>query len=524
MDSLKVKRALLSVSDKENIITIAKALEKNNVEIISTGGTAKKLSEASIKYTPIQKVTGNPESFGGRMKTISFEISSALLFRRDHSNDQKEASALNIAPIDLVICNLYPFEEQVKKEAPLDTLIENIDIGGPNMIRAAAKNFNHVVCLTSPTMYESFIKKLESDTISLEDRKCWAKEAFKMTALYDQEIALELISRFEKSQKLPILLKNKTELRYGENPHQKAWLAPFNNSKTDFSLASAKKLQGKDISYNNLVDADASWKCTSDLHNLFNGEKEVVTIVKHATPCGVAVGSNQLSSLEQAWMCDPTSAFGSIITFNKTVKKEAAHFITERFTEVIIAPDFTDEALEIFSNKKNVRLIKCNPKKLNEAEVCVKSIHGGLLIQNEDEYQNYEFQSVTKNEFISNLKELSSFGMIVNKYLKSNSILLAGNRDDHFVIAGAGMGQPNRIDSLKMLAGPRAMSSKMAFEDLILISDAFFPFPDTIEEANKLGIKAIVQPGGSIKDKDVISRCDDFNIAMALTNIRHFKH
>ncbi len=515
-----MKRALLSVSNKENIAELATFLIKNGYELISTGGTARVLADNHIPYTPISEVTGNPEAFGGRMKTISFSVLSALLFRRENEDDCAQAKELDIKPIDLVICNLYPFKEVSRKTKDQGTLIENIDIGGPNMIRAAAKNFKSVTILTNPNQYPEFMKRFSH--LYEAQRYEYALEAFKMTAEYDQYIFNHL-NYLTPNNNLPLAFTETQELRYGENPHQRSWLIPWKNSKNEVHLADAKKIQGKELSYNNLIDADAAWKCTSDLNHKYTG-LDITTIIKHSTPCGVAADNNQLDSLKKAWACDPISSFGSIIAFNNTVNADIATWLQDKFVEILIAPDFTNEALELFSKKKNMRILKTPCKNKLSQEKMIKSINGAILIQDEDEYQNYEYLLQTQKSLTPSLRELRDFGMLVNKYTKSNGITLVAKKDNAFVLAGSGMGQPNRLDSLKFLAAPRAKELGYKMSDMLLISDAFFPFRDSIDEANKLGIKNIIQPGGSIRDEEVILACNQNKIAMEFSNIRHFRH
>ena len=511
-----MKRALLSVSNKEGIVELAKFLTNKGVEIISTGGTAKVLQENNIKITPITEITGSPEAFGGRMKTISFQIGSSLLFRRDNQQDQEDAQKLGIRPIDIVVCNLYPFKEVSKTSRDIPTLIENIDIGGPTMIRAAAKNYISVSVLTSPDQYNDFMENFEMLTPEYNFKL--SMNAFNMTAEYDQYICNTL----NKSD-LPIATTEKRALRYGENPHQKAWAIAWNNSNSEVSLYSAHQLHGKELSYNNLIDADSAWKCTSELSSVYP-DKQICTIVKHSNPCGVCISKDQLDSVESAWASDPISSFGSIISFNHPVEKETAQWLSDKFVEIILAPEFTSDAKEIFTQKKNIRLLEVPNKPAHSNEKIIKSINGALLVQEEDELHQYEFKAVTEIKMPSQYTELKTFGMIVNKYLKSNSILLAAQRDGNLVIAGAGMGQPNRLDSLKMLAGPRAMALNFKLNEVILVSDAFFPFRDSIDVAAELGIQYILQPGGSIKDQEVINACNEHKIAMDFTAVRHFRH
>lgn len=524
MNSLTINRALLSVSDKTHLVELAQELIKRGIEIVSTGGTAKVLKENNIPIIPIQEITGNPESFNGRMKTISFQIGSGILFRRNNQSDQEDAQKLGIKGIDLVVCNLYPFQQVSKNTDDLSELIENIDIGGPTMIRAAAKNFEYVACLTNPSQYAKLISQLDSKRqLPVRVSRDFSLEAFSLTASYDQYIYQTLRQKYDDNDNPPLAFGEMRKLRYGENPHQASWVCEFQNtnSKT-ISLANAEILQGKELSYNNMIDMDASWKCNSELSITFP-KFSCVTIVKHGNPCGASVAKNQTDALKSAWSSDSTSAFGSIITFSEQVSIDSAEWLCDKFVEIIIAPSFSQDALDKFARKKNLRLVVL-PNKKNSNEYVVRSINGGLLVQQEDEKQDYEFTSQTQTPFPNQLKQVALYGMIVNKYLKSNSILLAGHKNDHFYIAGAGMGQPNRLDSLKMLAAPRAINNKFEMKDLVLISDAFFPFKDSIEVAAQVGVRYIVQPGGSIRDKEVIEECNRHQIAMSFTEIRHFRH
>lgn len=513
-----MKKALLSVSNKEGIVELANFLQSKNVEIISTGGTAKKLQEAGISITPISSVTGNPEAFGGRMKTISFQVESAILFRRDHDQDKIDAKNLNIEAIDYVVCNLYPFQAVSRTTDHRATLIENIDIGGPTMIRAAAKNYESVTILTDPSQYDYFMENFS--TLNAEHRYQFAMDAFKMTAEYDQYIFSTLAK-----DSLPIASTVASELRYGENPHQKASIIPWKNTKAVNTLANAPILQGKALSYNNYMDMDAGWKCTSELNELYP-EKFITTVIKHANPCGVAIsGKDLIESLTEAWACDPVSSFGSIISFNKEVTEEIALFFKDKFVEILMAPSFTKKALTLLSTKKNLRLVEIENKNYHEHfEQVIKSINGGLLIQEEDELHHYEFKNMTLEEIPQEMNDLKNFGMIVNKYLKSNGIGLVGIKNNCLALAGAGMGQPNRLDSLKMLAAPRAKELGYNLEEVLLVSDAFFPFRDSIDVCAEMNIKYILQPGGSIRDEEVISACNENKIAMEFTATRHFRH
>jgi phosphoribosylaminoimidazolecarboxamide formyltransferase/IMP cyclohydrolase len=521
----EIKRALISVSDKGQLETIAESLKQKDVQIFSSGGTAKFLQEKGYEVTPVTEITGNPEAFGGRMKTISFQIGSALLFRRDHERDQKDAKELGIDPIDLVICNLYPFSEKVKENADDATLIENIDIGGPTMVRAAAKNFNHVTILTHPAQYDAFLSEFNENQgkTCLETRRNFAIDAFRLTNDYDRAVSEELMIRFQ-SQKI--------SLRYGENSHQNAYFYP--EASTYPRLAQAQVIQGKALSYNNLLDADSAWKVASDLVHIkekFDQHKDShgVVIVKHLNPCGTAIAADQLNALDLAWQGDPVSAFGSVIAFNTKLTKESAIWLSDKFVEIVIAPDLEEGVEEILAAKKNMRVLICPNKNLNDKETTRRSIAGGVLVQDEDEGLDPEVQTMSKTALKDGQEDLVHFGIQVNKYLKSNAVSLVGQMPNGaLVLAGAGMGQPNRIDSLKRLAVPRALEKEetlgLKIKDLVLISDAFFPFADSIEACHDCGITQVIQPGGSIRDKEVIEACDRFGIAMAFTGRRHFRH
>jgi len=521
----KIKRALVSVSDKSGLERVALGLKKLNIEIISSGGTGKFLKERGISFTPIDKVTGNPEAFGGRMKTLSFQVGSALLFRRNNSQDILEANELGIEPIDLVICNLYPFEQVVQKGGDLDELVENIDIGGPTMIRAAAKNFESVCTCTNPGQYDLLLECLEntSGNTDLALRKTFSMEAFRSTAAYDGLIANVLEKEFNAdSRTLTLAAKKSSSLRYGENPHQRGWVYQDHSGE---GLAHARPIQGKPMSYNNLLDADAALRCTSDLHSLITTDhNSVVTVVKHLNPCGAALANDPLEALKLAWDGDPISAFGSIICFNRPVQKEVAEWLDKKFVEVIIAPEFSIEALEQFSTKKNLRLIKSNMLNPERSETMVRSISGGWVVQNEDLGKDLEFQSMSKKEFPKENHNLAQFGIFVGKHLRSNAIALVKSMDNGLALIGAGMGNPNRLISLLQAADKAKENGHESLEDAVLISDAFFPFKDTVEAAHRVGVRNIIQPGGSIRDEEVINCANELDISLAFTGRRHFRH
>ncbi len=538
------KRALISVSDKTALDQLAPVLSSLGVEIIASGGTARFLGSLGIPTTPIESVTGNPEAFGGRMKTLSFAIGSSLLFRRGHAHDEKEAAQLGIHPIDLVVCNLYPFEEArdrfLAKEASVDELIENIDVGGPTMVRAAAKNHAHVAVLTNPAQYASLLLQLrERGGTTLALRRQLAREAFALSAHYEAAIAEGLEMAFQSDDQPadtdgpPPLARalgpwqQARPLRYGENPHQPAWVLA---KKLGQGLAGAHPLQGKDLSYNNLLDADAALRCASDLATLSQeiSNKEFssgVVIVKHGNPCGMTLGPDPLTALARAWKCDPVSAFGGILAFTDKMTGACAQWLSDKFTEVIVAPSYSAEALEIFAKKKNVRLLAVPLLKDGQVPApMVRAIDGGLLLQAEDHHLDAEFNVVTKAPFFSGGLELARFATVAAKHLKSNAIALAKRDRSGLFLAGAGMGNPNRLVSVEQAAAKAREIGEDDLSKAVLASDAFFPFADGIEMAAKYGVKTVVQPGGSIKDKDVVEACDRLGVCMALTGRRHFRH
>jgi phosphoribosylaminoimidazolecarboxamide formyltransferase / IMP cyclohydrolase len=508
---LPIRRALISVSDKSGLDKIAKFLFEYKVELISTGGTKKYLEDLGLPVTSVETLTGNPEAFGGRMKSISFQISSGLLFRRYHDQDILEAKALNINPIDLVICNLYPFEKYMNSDASEDVLIENIDIGGPLMLRAAAKNYEAVTVLSDANTYLNFMNHfMENKGLTTFDfRKEQSLNTFVRIAEYDMSIAQELGAK---------------ALRYGENPHQKAKLLPFKNSDSQNTLAKAQFLQGKELSYNNWIDSDSAWRVMSDVYQAT--KTSVTAVIKHANPCGLSANVDSYESMIDAWNGDSLSSFGGIIACSYSIEKKHAEFLTQNFIEVLIAPNFTAEALEIFMRKKNVRLLKTPIRDYNQKETMTRSISGGLLIQDEDErsLKPEEVKLVTQTPMSLHHQSLIEFGIMACKHLKSNGIALVAKTANGFSLVGAGMGQPNRLDSLRLLAVHRAKLKNIPMSEVLLISDAFFPFPDSVDVCHEVGICAIVQPGGSIKDQEVIQTCDQYGIAMVMTGARHFRH
>lgn len=522
---LEVKRALISVSDKAGLEEMARKLQDKQVEIISSGGTGRFLQGCGIAYTPIERVTGNPECFGGRMKTLSFQVSSALLFRREHDGDVQEAAKLGIRPIDLVICNLYPFEAVAKKNAGWDELVENIDIGGPTMIRAAAKNHASVAVVTHPSQYSAVIRDLNETggKIRAETRLKLALDAFRHTARYDGLIASKMEEHAgEEMRTVVVSPQGATPLRYGENPHQKSWvyIDAFNPG-----LAGAAPLQGKELSYNNLLDADAAWRSCGDIGALRLTEwPAAVSIIKHLSPCGMALAGSSLAALELAWAGDPVSSFGGIIAFNREVQEDIALWLSDKFVEVIVAPGFSAEARRIFSAKKNLRLIAMENYDGAYKPPVVRSISGGWVLQQEDTGCDAEFKVVTGAALSPGQGNLARFGVMACKYLKSNAIGIFMTSGKGFSMIGAGVGNPNRLVSMRQAVDKARENGHQDLSQAVLVSDAFFPFPDNIGVAAEAGIRWIIQPGGSVKDNEVISACAGQDISMSFTGRRHFRH
>jgi phosphoribosylaminoimidazolecarboxamide formyltransferase / IMP cyclohydrolase len=521
--SVKVKRALLSVSDKTGLKELATCLHQHGVELIASGGTATFISNLGLPVTPAEALTGNPEAFGGRMKTLSFQILSALLYRRGHQQDCSEAAALNIQPIDLVVCHLYPFAEVVAKKGELADLIENIDIGGPSMLRAAAKNYESVLVCPEPSFYQQLIEHLTSNngSSSLEFRKMMMLHTFRHTAHYDSLITQTLEDQFEDQEQTVFFSSAYAQkLRYGENPQQEAYVCPTTH---EFSLSNSIPLQGKELSYNNLWDADQAYRAARDLHSLFAQENlHGVVVVKHANACGMALSQNSQSALELAWQGDQVSAFGSILAFTHPFNLEEANWLNDKFVEVILAPAFSEDALKALSKKKNLRVLKVNYLEPNQ-EWVYRSIDGGALLQYEDPTPRETW------DWVGSLEQLPSeqcvrFGLVAVKHLRSNGIALVREEKNDFQLIGAGMGNPNRLISIDQAVSKARENGISDFSSLVLVSDAFFPFADNIVHSAQFGIRRFVQPGGSLRDQEVQAALLDIGGSMALTQTRHFRH
>ncbi|TDR23309.1 bifunctional phosphoribosylaminoimidazolecarboxamide formyltransferase/IMP cyclohydrolase [Marinicella litoralis] len=518
-----IRRALISVSDKTNIESLATGLSRLGVEILSTGGTAKMLEQAGILVTEISEYTEFPEMMDGRIKTLHPRVHGALLGR--NGVDEEVMSQHGIESIDLLVVNLYPFESTIKKaDVTLEEAIENIDIGGPAMIRAAAKNHDRVTVMVSPSDYEEMLDELTTyGGISHANRHILAAKAFAHTARYDGLIAnyLSAINDTEEQEDFPRYLtqqfKHRSELRYGENPHQKAAFYTEEHPVSG-TIGHAWQIQGKALSYNNIADADAALSCVKEFKNT-----PACVIVKHANPCGVATESNLTLAYLKAFATDPTSAFGGVLAFNgKLTGKTAETILEKQFAEVIVAPEFDDEALKVFATKKNLRVICCG--KLPEETkpwMMYKRVSGGLLVQDADiEMINvHEAKVVTKRQPTEQELTDMSFAWKVCKWVKSNAIVYVKGEQT----IGVGAGQMSRVVSAR-IASIKADDADLKVPGSVMASDAFFPFRDGIDAAAQAGITAVIQPGGSIRDEEVIQAANHHDMAMIFTGMRHFNH
>jgi phosphoribosylaminoimidazolecarboxamide formyltransferase/IMP cyclohydrolase len=567
----KIKRALVSVSDKTGIAEFAKVLDELGIEIISTGGTARTLRDAGLNVREVSEITEFPEMMDGRIKTLHPKIHGAFLALRDNEEHVSAMKKHNIEPIDLVVVNLYPFEQTIDdEEVRLEEAIEQIDIGGPAMIRSASKNWRDVLVVTDTRLYEKVIEELKENggTVSLSTRQTFAALAFTHTAHYDAIISDYLIEQlsdaefdfvenfhpaaddaafqmFKETEQLfgegfgdefnietfdengnaltdtdqgfaydeDIALTKVSDLRYGENPHQKAALYEFLDQQEN-GIANAEQLRGKEMSFNNYLDADAAWRLICDFDEL------ACAIIKHTNPSGVGIGKNNEEAYRRALATDPVSAFGGIVAFNEKVDAEVAASVNEIFTEVVLAPDFDAEALDIFRKKKNLRVLRVE-KSIDSQLPEYRTISGGMLVQKRDDLivtaDNLRF--VTKKQPTEEEIRALLFAWKICKHVKSNAIVFA----NEFQTVGVGAGQMNRVDSVR-IAAMRAEKTQLELNNTVLASDAFFPFRDNIDEAAEFGISAIIQPGGSMRDEEVIQAADEHGVAMALTGVRHFKH
>ena len=515
-----IKRALISVSDKTGVVEFAQFLASQCVEILSTGGTAKLLAEHGLTVLEVGSYTGFPEMMDGRVKTLHPKIHGGILARRDVKTHTDAMAAHDIPAIDMVVVNLYPFAATIAKpNVALDDAIENIDIGGPAMVRSSAKNYAFVSIVTDAADYACLIEEMLANhgAVSSATRFALAKKAFSHTAEYDATIAnfLTSLDADSKPQLFPTSLnlnfKKSQAMRYGENPHQQAAFYK-ETSPAPGTLASYRQLQGKELSYNNIADADAAWECARSF------DVPVCVIVKHANPCGVAIAADTLTAYQRALETDPTSAFGGIIAFNREVDGATAELVSKQFVEVALAPSFSAEALAVFAVKKNVRVLQIPlAKNLNKFDM--KRVGGGLLVQTADDFDVAQLKVVTRRKpSVDEMNDLI-FAFRVAKYVKSNAIVFCR----YGMTLGVGAGQMSRIDSTK-IAAIKAKHAGLTLKGSVAASDAFFPFRDGLDVIADAGATAVIQPGGSMGDDEVIAAADEKNIAMVMTGMRHFRH
>jgi phosphoribosylaminoimidazolecarboxamide formyltransferase/IMP cyclohydrolase len=513
----KINRALISVSDKGNLEKIVNYLVDNNIEIISTGGTYKKIKEISDKVIEISEYTQYPEIMEGRVKTLNPIIHGGVLAKRSSKQHLSEMQHNNIKPIDLVIVNLYPFAETIAASDDFNKAIENIDVGGPTMIRAAAKNHNDVTVITDINDYDLLLSELRinDNHTSLDFRMNMAAKAFNKTAEYDIMIANWFNDKTNNSSDLHIRAQHKQDLRYGENPHQKAKLYKVSNE----AIVGAVQIQGKELSFNNINDADSAFALVREFKD------PAAAIIKHANPCGVAESTELVDAFIKAKNCDPISSFGGIVALNRILDLATAEKIKESFFEVIIAPEITDEAKDLLASKKNMRILLCDFTITNN-NLDIRAVLGGVLVQDRDllSVSAKDLEIVTKKQ--PNEQEIANmiFAFKAVKHVRSNAVLFAKNQ----MSIAIGAGQMSRVDSVRIatlkLNDFYQANQNFHKDNLVLASDAFFPFADGVELAAKAGVTAIIQPGGSVRDAEVIEKAEQLNIAMAFTKIRHFKH
>ena len=522
----KIQRALLSVTDKSGLVEFARGLAKLGIELISTDGTARLLRESGLAVTEVAEVTGFSEMLEGRVKTLHPAIHGGLLARRDQAEHLAALEHHGIRLIDLLVVNLYQFEQAAARNAALEELVEQIDIGGPSMIRSAAKNFRDVAVVVSPEDYQPLLSELEHTGGQLPVETCWrlAQRAFAATAAYDAAIAQTLAKIANpvapapvpaESSPFPSLqwlsLEKISDLRYGENPHQQAALYRARNQ-PEIGLAGARQLQGKPLSYNNLVDLDAAWELVCEFPEI------AAAIIKHTNPCGLSSAASQLESYRRALATDPVSAFGSVLGFNRPLAPETAEEIAKTFVEAIAAPGYSAGARQRLASKKDLRLVEMTDGERAGDQLQWRQISGGLLVQTADlrRLKREELRVVTQRPPSEEEIRALLFAWKIVKHVKSNAIVFA--REGQLV--GVGAGQMSRVDSVKLGAG----KAVLPLAGTVMASDAFFPFPDGVEEGAKVGITAVVQPGGSIRDREVIASADRLGLAMVFTGVRHFRH
>ncbi len=515
---MKYKNALISVFDKEGIISFAKELSKIGVNIISSGGTAKVLKNSDIIVNEVSNLTGFPEMLDGRVKTLHPIIHAGILAKRNEKKHTEILKKHRIETIDIVVCNLYPFEQTIaKSNVSLEDIIENIDIGGPTLIRSAAKNYNDVIVITNPGQYSDIIRLLRKNKIDKEQRFKLAIEAFSHTAQYDSIISQYFRTRYSDEELVEnptFTMRKKQNLRYGENPHQKAAFYKILPSVSEPCISNVKKIQGKELSYNNILDSDCAIECVKEFSD------NTCVIVKHANPCGIASANNLLQAWKDAYSTDIYSPFGGIVAFNDAVDIDVAKELSNYFLEVIIAPDYSKKALEIFGRKKNLRIIKLKNlgEKISRKGIEIKSVTGGFLVQDRDiwlsEKKNWVYP--TKKKPSSEDIRSMEFAVKCIKHIKSNAVLFVKNNKT----VAIGGGQTSRVDATWIATH----KGKDNIKGSIMASDAFFPFRDAVDLAVKAGVKAIIQPGGSIRDQEVIQAANENDIPMVFSGQRYFKH
>ena len=523
-DQKTIKRALLSVTDKTGLVEFARTLVEFGAELVSTGGTAKALRDAGLSAKDISDLTGFPEMLDGRVKTLHPVVHGGLLHKRDDAAHVAAVEEHGIGPIDMVVVNLYAFEKTAARAGvSLEDLIENIDIGGPSMLRSGAKNFEDVAVVTDVNDYAKLSEELRANGGKLGRATRWelARKVFATTAAYDAAIASTLEARAatenlaseqkpELPQTLRVIAKREASLRYGENPHQRA--AVYTDG-SGLGIANAEKLQGKELSFNNLVDLDACWALASEF------DQPAVAIIKHTNPCGVGLGASVEEAYKRALEADPLSAFGGVIGINRPVNEAAATEIAKLFVEAIVAPEFSPEALAVLSAKKNLRVLRIKPK---AAGTVLKQISGGYLMQDEDSVRikAADLKIVTAKQPTPEELDTLLFAWTVCKHVKSNAIVYARSENGFGQTVGVGAGQMSRVDAAKF----GAVKAVLPLTGSVAASDAFFPFPDGLEAIANAGATAVIQPGGSVKDPDVIAAADRLGLAMAFTGVRHFRH
>lgn len=543
---MKIQRALLSVTDKAGIVEFARALSQMGVELLSTGGTARTIRDAGIPVKDISEFTGFPELLDGRVKTLHPKVHGGLLYLRGNAEHEATMAKHGMVPIDLVCVNLYRFEATISKPGvTFEEAVENIDIGGPSMLRSAAKNHRSVTVISAPSDYVRVLEamKINGGNTTPELRRELAQKAYARTAQYDSAIASYLADQLPgKKGARPFVLSypSGARLRYGENPHQEAFFYK-DAVANEACIAHAEILHGKEMSYNNYVDGDSALEAVKELAG-----KLAAAVIKHTNPCGYATGATLAEALEAAWAGDPVSSFGSVIAVTMPVDHATAEVLKGRFVEALIAPDFTPDALEFLKSKsKDIRLLKLHRPMTPAFEGrTLRQVGGGMLIQNRDVGEEERWVIPTEQAFPEEKRPLADFGIKVCKHVKSNAIVIVREyKPGQFSLLGMGAGQPNRVDSLKKLAVARARENirhlmeratqygqnpkeleQSIMGESVLVSDAFFPFADNIDAAAEAGIRYIVQPGGSKKDEEVIAACDKYGIAMAITGVRHFLH